>query len=45
MYRSNRSLRVPQDSGGSGLDNSWSKTRDEGTSSWFYNSAGWGERK
>ncbi|EZA51323.1 homeobox protein OTX2 isoform X1 [Ooceraea biroi] len=33
------------DSGGSGLDNSWSKTRDEGTSSWFYNSAGWGDRK
>ncbi|KAL6443076.1 hypothetical protein ACFW04_002800 [Cataglyphis niger] len=33
------------DSGGSSLDNSWSKTRDEGTSSWFYNSAGWGDRK
>ena len=34
-----------QDGSGSGLDNTWSKTRDESASSWFYNSAGWGERK
>ncbi|XP_043279628.1 homeobox protein OTX2-A-like isoform X1 [Venturia canescens] len=33
------------DGSGSGLDNTWSKTRDESASSWFYNSAGWGERK
>ncbi|XP_066587577.1 homeobox protein OTX2-like [Prorops nasuta] len=33
------------DGGGGGLDNSWSKTRDESASSWFYNSAGWGDRK
>ncbi|XP_078051498.1 uncharacterized protein LOC144477638, partial [Augochlora pura] len=30
--------------GGSGLDNTWSKTRDESASSWYYNS-GWGDRK
>lgn len=34
-----------QDGGGSGLDNTWSKTRDESVSSWFYNSAGWADRK
>ncbi|KAF3428718.1 hypothetical protein E2986_06479 [Frieseomelitta varia] len=33
------------DGGGSSLDNTWSKTRDESASSWFYNSAGWGDRK
>ncbi|XP_044007124.1 homeobox protein otx5-like isoform X2 [Aphidius gifuensis] len=33
------------DSGAGSLDNTWSKTRDENASSWFYNSAGWGERK
>ncbi|XP_076668578.1 homeotic protein ocelliless isoform X1 [Andrena cerasifolii] len=33
------------DGGGSGLDNTWSKTRDESVSSWFYNSAGWADRK
>ena len=35
-----------QESGGghNGLDNSWSRARDEGAS-WFYNSSGWGERK
>ncbi|KAK0077813.1 hypothetical protein PV325_003418 [Microctonus aethiopoides] len=33
------------DTGAGGLDNTWSKTRDENASSWFYNSAGWGERK
>ncbi|XP_063995911.1 homeobox protein OTX2-like isoform X1 [Diachasmimorpha longicaudata] len=33
------------DTGAGSLDNTWSKTRDENTSSWFYNSAGWGERK
>ncbi|XP_020293867.1 homeobox protein otx5-B-like isoform X1 [Pseudomyrmex gracilis] len=33
------------DGGSSGLDNSWSKPRDEGSSSWFYSSAGWGDRK
>ncbi|XP_046484572.1 homeobox protein OTX2 isoform X2 [Neodiprion pinetum] len=33
------------DGGGSGLDTTWSKTRDESASSWFYNSAGWGDRK
>ncbi|XP_012531569.1 homeobox protein otx5-B isoform X1 [Monomorium pharaonis] len=44
-YLSPASHQLNVDNGGSGLDNSWSKTRDEGTSSWFYNSAGWGERK
>ncbi|XP_044576301.1 homeobox protein OTX2-A-like isoform X2 [Cotesia glomerata] len=33
------------DTGAGNLDNTWSKTRDETASSWFYNSAGWGERK
>ncbi|XP_023246808.1 homeobox protein OTX2-like [Copidosoma floridanum] len=30
--------------GANGLDNAWPRTRDE-SASWFYNSAGWGERK
>lgn len=38
-------FKLLQDTGAGSLDNTWSKTRDESASSWFYNSAGWGERK
>ncbi|XP_053989692.1 homeobox protein OTX2-like isoform X2 [Hylaeus anthracinus] len=33
------------DGGSSALDNTWSKTRDENTSAWYFNSAGWVDRK
>ncbi|XP_033223840.1 homeobox protein OTX2-A-like isoform X2 [Belonocnema kinseyi] len=33
------------DAGSNNLDTTWNKTRDESASSWFYNSAGWGDRK